>query len=203
MTENTEQSQNTAGTGSAGNADTAAVADRYRRLAAAMTDRIAVVPQDRWSAPSPCEQWTARELVGHLVDVHGMFLGLVGRSLRPGPDVAEDPLGAWTSARDQVQADLDDPDRADAEFDGFSGRSTFAQAVDRFVCFDLNIHGWDLARATAQDERIDPDELPLLWRTAESFGDAIRSENVCGPAVDVAGDAPEQDRLLGFLGRRP
>lgn len=200
MTENTEKSRNA---GSTGSPDTAAVADRYRRLAAAMTDRVAAVPQDRWSSASPCEQWTARELVGHLVEVHGMFLGLVGRSLRPGPDVAEDPLGAWSSARDQIQADLDDPDRAAAEFDGFSGRSTFALAVDRFVCFDLNIHGWDLARATAQDERIDPAELPRLWQTAESFGDAIRSENVCGPAVDVPADAPEQDRLLAFLGRRP
>jgi uncharacterized protein (TIGR03086 family) len=168
-----------------------------------MTDRVAAVPPDRWSAQSPCEQWTARDLVAHLVDVHGMFLGLVGRSLRPGPDVADDPLGAWTSARDQVQADLDDPERAGEEFDGLSGRSTFAQAVGRFICFDLDIHGWDLARATGQDERIDPDELPRLWQTAESFGEAIRSERVCGPAVEVPADAPEQDRLLAFLGRRP
>ena len=188
---------------SAGSAETAAVADRYRRLAAQMTDRVAAVPPDRWSAQSPCEQWTARDLVAHLVDVHGMFLGLVGRSLRPGPDVADDPLGAWTSARDQVQADLDDPERAMEEFDGLSGRSTFAQAVGRFICFDLDIHGWDLARATGQDERIDPDELPRLWQTAESFGEAIRSERVCGPAVQVPADAPEQDRLLAFLGRRP
>jgi uncharacterized protein (TIGR03086 family) len=183
--------------------DPAAVADRYRRLSAAMTERIANVPPDLWSAPSPCEQWTARDLVRHLVDVHGMFLGLVGRSLRPGPDAEEDPLGAWASARDQVQGDLDDPRRAEEEFDGLSGRSTFAQAVNRFVCFDLDIHGWDLARATGQDERIDPAELPLLWQTAESFGDAIRAESVCGPAVEVPPDAPEQDRLLAFLGRQP
>jgi uncharacterized protein (TIGR03086 family) len=179
------------------------VSERYRRLAGALTEKIEQVPSDGWSSQSPCENWTARDLVRHLVDVHGMFMGMVGRQLRPGPDVESDPLGAWTSARDQVQSDLDDPERANTEFDGVSGRSTFAAAVDRFICFDLNIHGWDLARATGQDERIEPAELPKLWATAESFGDAIRSENVCGPPVEVPDDAPEQDRLIAFLGRHP
>jgi uncharacterized protein (TIGR03086 family) len=179
------------------------VSERYRRLAGAMTEKIEQVPSDRWSSQSPCEKWTARDLVGHLVDVHGMFMGLVGRELQPGPDAGSDPLGAWTSARDQLQADLDDPERAGTEFDGLAGRSTFAEAVDRFVCFDLNIHGWDLARATGLDERIEPAELPKLWATAESFGDAIRSENVCGPPVEVSEGASEQDRLLAFLGRQP
>ena len=179
------------------------VSERYRRLAGALTEKIEQVPSDAWSSPSPCEKWTARDLVRHLVDVHGMFMGLVGRELQPGPDVESDPLGAWASARDQVQADLDDPDRADAEFDGVAGRSTFAAAVDRFISFDLNIHGWDLSRATGLDERIEPAELPKLWATAESFGDAIRSENVCGPPVEVSDDASEQDRLLAFLGRHP
>ena len=179
------------------------VSERYRRLAGALTEKIEQVPSDRWSSQSPCENWTSRDLVRHVVDVHGMFMGLVGRHLQPGPDVKSDPLGAWTSARDQMQSDLDDPERAAAEFDGHSGRSTFAEAVDRFVCFDLNIHGWDLARAAGLDERIEPEELPKLWATAESFGDAIRSENVCGPPVEVPDDASEQDRLLAFLGRRP
>jgi len=179
------------------------VSERYRRLATGVTDKIEQVPEDRWSSQSPCEKWTARDLVRHLVEVHGMFMGFVGRELRPGPDVGSDPLGAWTSARDQMQSDLDDPERAGAEFDGLAGRSTFADAVDRFVCFDLNIHGWDLARAAGLDERIEPEELPKLWATAESFGDAIRSENVCGPPVEVPDDASEQDRLLAFLGRRP
>jgi hypothetical protein len=42
-------------------------AQRYRMLAGDMTDRIAAVPKDRWDAPTPCEDWTARDLVGHLI----------------------------------------------------------------------------------------------------------------------------------------
>lgn len=117
--------------------------------------------------------------------------------------MTDDPLGAYRSTAAQVQAALDDPDRAAAEFDGFFGRSTFTQAIDRFVSFDLVVHGWDLARATGQDERIDAGELPKLWESVELFGDAIRSEGTCGPAVDVLPDSDEQTRLLAHLGRRP
>jgi uncharacterized protein (TIGR03086 family) len=178
------------------------VSERYRRLAGAVSATIEQVPPDRWTSPSPCADWTARDVVRHLVDVHGMFFGLVGRKLDPGPDADADPVAAWVHARDQMQAGLDDPARAGEEFDGLSGRSTFAEAVDRFVCFDLNIHRWDLARATGLDERIDPAELPRLWETADSFGDALRADNVCGPAVEVPADADEQTRLLAHLGRR-
>ncbi len=178
------------------------ISDRYRRLSATFADKIAAVPPDRWAAATPCTGWSARDLVRHVVETPGMFFGLVGRELRPGPSTDDDPLGAFTCSRDQVQAELDDPARAEAEFDGYFGRTTFAQAIDRFVCFDLAVHGWDLARATGQDERIDPAELTLLWDSVELFGDAIRSEGTCGPAVDPPSGADEQTRLLAHLGRR-
>jgi uncharacterized protein (TIGR03086 family) len=178
------------------------VSERYGRLSNAFADRVAAVPQDRWGNQSPCEKWTARDVVRHVVDIHGMFLGLVGRQLQPGPEADDDPLGAFDNARRQMQADLDDPGRAGAEFDGYFGRSTFEQAVDTFVSFDLNIHGWDLARAAGLDERIDPEELPRLWASTELFGEAIRSERTCGPAVEPPPDADEQTKLLAYLGRR-
>jgi uncharacterized protein (TIGR03086 family) len=178
------------------------VSDRYRRLAAAITSKIDQVPGARWQSPSPCEDWTTRDVVRHLVEVHGLFLGLVGRALRPGPSVDDDPLGAWTAARDQVQADLDDPERAGQAFDGYFGRSTFAEAVDRFVCFDLVVHGWDLARAAGLDDRMDQAEVTRLWEDTAAFGDMLRSSGVCGPAIEPAQGADEQTRLLAHLGRR-
>jgi uncharacterized protein (TIGR03086 family) len=178
------------------------IADRYRKLSGAFADRVAQVPDDRWSSPSPCGGWTARDVVRHVVETPAMFEQLVGRELRPGPSVDDDPLAAFTAVRDQVQADLDDPERADAAFDGYFGRTTFAESVDRFVCFDLAVHGWDLARAAGLDDRIDPAELPRLWQATEFFGDAIRSEGTCGPALEPPADADEQARLLAYLGRR-
>jgi uncharacterized protein (TIGR03086 family) len=178
------------------------IADRYRRLSTAFADRVAAVPTDAWDSPTPCEEWTARDLVAHLVEVHGMFLGLVGRELRPGPSVDDDPLGAFVSARNQVQADLEDPERAGAEYDGYFGRTTFAETVDRFLGFDLVVHGWDLARATGQDERIPPEDVRRVWADTEVFGDAMRSSRTCGPAIEPPPGADEQARLLAYLGRR-
>ena len=179
-----------------------AVADRYRRLAAGVADRIAAVPSDRWSAASPCEGWTARDVVKHLVDVHGMFLGFVGKEVGPAPDVADDPAGAWQAASAALQAELDDPERAEAKFDGFFGPTTLAASVDRFACFDLLIHAWDIARATGGDERIDPAELKNLAATAEGFGEGIRSPQVCGPELTPPDGADEQTKLLAYLGRQ-
>jgi uncharacterized protein (TIGR03086 family) len=180
-----------------------AVADRYGRLAEAFATKIAAVAPDRWSSQSPCAEWTARDVVGHVVETHGMFLGFVGQELGSIPSVADDPAGAFAGARAAVQANLDDPARATAEYDGFSGRTTFETAIDGFICLDLVVHGWDLARATGLDERIDPEEVRRARDRAAEFGDLLRSPGVCGPEVEVAPDADDQTKLLAFLGRHP
>ena len=41
---------------------------RYARLADAFAAKIAAVPDDRWACPSPCEGWTARDVVRHVID---------------------------------------------------------------------------------------------------------------------------------------
>jgi uncharacterized protein (TIGR03086 family) len=176
---------------------------RYARLSQTMTDRVDGVPEDRWDNPSPCEKWTARDLVKHLVETHAMFGGFVDRTPQPGPNVHDDPRGAWAAARDQMQAWLDDPTVGGAEFQGLGGTTTLQDAVDRFIGFDLLVHGWDLARATGQDATIDPAELPKLWEDTLVFGDNIRSESTCGPEITPPEDATEQERLLAYLGRDP
>jgi uncharacterized protein (TIGR03086 family) len=178
------------------------ISERYRRLSDQFAARIRGVPADRWDAPTPCADWTARDLVRHVVDTQGMFLGFVDRKTGPLPDVAEDPAGAWDTARAAVQADLDDPVRAKAEYDGFLGRQTFEFGIDHFLNADLVVHGWDLARATGQDERIDPADVRRVWDATRVYGDAMRSPNAFGPEVQVPDSADEQTKLLAFLGRR-
>ncbi|GAB2481555.1 TIGR03086 family metal-binding protein [Nocardiopsis aegyptia] len=178
------------------------IATRYARLSDAFAATVAAVPEDRWSADSPCEGWSARDVVAHVVDTQGMFLRLVGRDLGDIPSAADDPAAAWDAARGVVQADLDDPDRAGTEFDGFFGRTTFAEAVDRFLNFDLIIHRWDLARATGQDDRIDPADMRWALEATTVFGPHLRREGVCGPELTPPDGADEQTRFLAFLGRR-
>jgi uncharacterized protein (TIGR03086 family) len=179
------------------------IADRYRKNAALFTSRVEAVPAGRWGAQSPCEEWTARDVVRHVVDGSGLFLGFVGQQLPPGPSVDDDPLGAWKNARDTIQSGLDDDAIAKAEFDGFSGRSSFEQGVNRFLCPDLVVHTWDLARATGLDETLPADEVDATMAGLSQFDEKMmRSPGVFGPAVEAPADADDQTKLLAFLGRR-
>lgn len=179
------------------------IADRYRRLSDAFAARIAAVPHDRWDAPTPCEDWSVLALVDHVVQAQSMFRKLVGREPAQTPEVSADPAGAWEAARSAVQVDLEDPARAATEFDGLTGRQSFAQAVDRFLVVDLVVHGWDLARATGQDEEIPAEDLAHVWEQVAVLDDAIRSSGAFGAQVEPPPGAGEQERLLAFLGRRP
>ena len=177
--------------------------DRYRRLSADLTRTLKGVPEDSWDRRTPCEGWTTRELARHVIDSQTQFLGFVGISPEPVPSVEHDPVAAWTAARDQLQAALDDPATATKEFDGYAGRTTLEQAVGRFICLDLVVHRWDLARATGQDEQLDPNDVAWAHELAASFGEMLRMDGVCGPAVEVPEDAHPQAKLLAFVGRTP
>jgi uncharacterized protein (TIGR03086 family) len=179
------------------------IAERYRALAAELTRRIDAVPDERWDDPSPCAGWTAKDVLRHIVTTHGAMPGYAGLSLDLERSVDADPAGAWVEARDNMQALLEDPVRADTEYDGYFGRTTLAATVDRFLGLDLLIHGWDLARATGQDETLPAEHVHRVYTDALGLGANLRTKGVCGPAVPVPDDASEQDRLLGLLGRTP
>ena len=177
------------------------IADRYRRLSGTFAERIDAVPEDRWSSPSPCEGWSARDLVGHVVGTQAMFLGFINEEMPQGPNAEADPAAAWAHASEVIQSALDDQVRAAMTFTGFFGESTFEGAVDRFLNWDLVVHTWDLARATGADEHIDAADAQRVIDGVSGFGDAIRSPQVCGPEVSVSTDADLASRMLGLVGR--
>ena len=191
-----------------------AIADRYRRHADAFERKVAAVRADQWSNQSPCEAWSARDVVDHIVAMHGYMLRPLDRGLSPAPSVRDDPLAAFRTARADIEAVLDDPALAGAECDTPGGRMTVERQIDEVISDDMVLHGWDLARATGQDETMDPEDVARLWasttavpaelmekyRTPGAFGPGVE---VFGPEVKVPEDAPLQDRLLGLIGRDP
>lgn len=178
------------------------IADRYARLADEFISTVAAVPPDRWQNPSPCEGWDALDVVRHVVDSHVMQLGLAGREPGEVPPVDEDPLGAVQAVKAVLHADLEDSERATATIQGVAGETTFEQSIDTFLTFDLVIHRWDLARATGLDERIETGDVFWAVDVAESFGDFIRADGVCGPELTPPPGAGEQAKLLAYVGRR-
>lgn len=182
---------------------TSAIADHIATLSDRFEALIANVEEGAWSNQSPCEDWTARDVVRHVIDVHAMVLKPTGRGLSTAPSVDDDPLGAFRAARAEVAAVLADPQLATMEYHGHFGRSVVQETIDSFLGFDLVIHGWDLARATGQDTTLDPAEVERVWAQAEQLGDALRSPGVCGQPVEIPEDSSRQDQLLAYLGRDP
>ena len=179
-------------------------ADRYRKVAAAFTDRVRAVPADRWDAPAPCEGCVARDVVRHLVEwVPGFFFGTWGIEPAPAPSVDDDPVGAWLALDASIRGALDDPEVARREADTRMGRSSFEATLDTICTGDVLVHTWDLARATGLDDSLDPDEVHRMLEGAEPLDAELRASGHYGPRVEVPADADEQTRLLAFLGRRP
>jgi uncharacterized protein (TIGR03086 family) len=184
------------------------IAHRYRRRADAFERKVAAVAPDQWANQSPCAEWTAREVVGHVVDMHKAMLQPLDRQPRPGPSVDEDPLAAFVNARADIEAVLDEPSLAATECNTPMGPATAADHIDQVASEDLVVHGWDLARATGQDDTIDPEEVERMWPVAQAMDERMRIPNAFGPGIVVFGpevpvpdSAPLQDRLLGLLGR--
>jgi uncharacterized protein (TIGR03086 family) len=191
-----------------------AIADRYRRHADAFEQKVAAVRPDQWSNQSPCEAWDARGVVEHIVVMHGVMLRPADRAPSPVPSVTDDALGAFRAARADVEAVLDDPALAGRECDTPNGRMTVERQIDEVVSDDLVLHGWDLARATGQDDTMEPEDVDRLWSITNAIPDELmeryRTPGAFGPGVEVYGaevmvpdDAPRQDRLLGLIGRDP
>lgn len=178
-------------------------AQRHRIVAGGFGERVAGA-QD-WSAPAPVAGWTARDVVRHLVEWFPPFLaGGAGIELPAGPAVDDDPVGAWRNQTDGIQAILDDPATSTRVLSNpHIGDIPLPTAIDRFYTADVFMHTWDLARATGQDERLDPDFCAELLGGLESMEEVLRSSGQYGPAVAVPADADVQTRLVGFIGRDP
>ena len=178
-------------------------AARHREVAGAFTARV--LGTRDWEAPAPVEGWVARDVVGHLVGWLPGFLAM-GSDVRlpSAPAVGDDPVAAWHAHADAVQAVLDDPASGDRVFSHPRiGEHALSQAIDRFYTTDVFLHTWDLARATGQDELLDPELCATLLAGMEPIDQLLRDSGQYGPRVPVLDDADVQTRMIAFIGRDP
>ena len=180
-------------------------AEEHRAVAAGFTARVRGVPDAAWDSPAPCEGWRARDVVEHLVTWSQGFISAgAGVELPRGPSIEDDPVKAWSVHCDAVQDLLDDPATQERVLvNPYVGELPLAEAVDRFYTGDVFLHTWDLARATGQDERLDPDRCARMLDGMLPMDEVLRASGHYGPRVDVPADADVQTRLLAFIGRRP
>lgn len=72
-----------------------AVLDGLEETWGALRALLADVSDDEWSRPTPCPEWTVRDLAAHLGSVEGFFQGLPQPEAPPTPT---DGIDDWTAA---------------------------------------------------------------------------------------------------------
>lgn len=180
-------------------------AAEHRRVAGRFAELVRATPADAWDNPSPVAEWRARDVVGHLVDWFPGFLEAgAGVRLPAGPSVEDDPVAAWQTQVDAIQALLDDPATAGRTLSNrHVGDVPLDQAVDRFYTADVFMHTWDLARATGQEAGLDPERCAVMLAGMEPLDEMLRQSGQYGPRVPVPHDADAESRLMAFIGRDP
>jgi uncharacterized protein (TIGR03086 family) len=180
-------------------------ADEHRIIAGVFTERVRGVAPSAWDNPAPVEGWVARDVVRHLVEwLPALLRAGAGVELPKGPAVDDDPVAAWVVHNDGVQALLDDPaTRGKILANPHLGEMPLDEAIGMLYTPDVFMHTWDLARATGQDERLDPNKCAQLLEGMLPIESVLRASGQYGPRVEVAEDADVQTRLIAFIGRRP
>jgi uncharacterized protein (TIGR03086 family) len=169
-------------------------------------DRLGGV-DGRLDAPTPCADWTVRDLIDHVVEeelwapplLAGETVDEIGDRFA-GDHLGDDPVGAWRRAAAAARAatTADDAVTADVRLPGgtISGGDYLTE-----LFADHLIHSWDLARATGGDERLPDDLVAACAAWFDANEDTWRAQGVIGPRVEVPADADPQTRLLARFGR--
>ena len=183
--------------------------ESYERATAWTATKVAGAAADL-DAPTPCSEWTVRRLLDHLLAAQAVFAssptdGTIAPPPTPPPElVGDDPVAQYEQARQATLAAYSEPGVLDRMLAGFGSQVPASVVLGIAFCDNL-IHGWDLARATGQDETMPPELAALGRELLEGRIDegARGPGGGFGPVVEVAPDARDQDKLLAYCGRTP
>ena len=182
----------------------ATLAEQLGRAFDAVAGLISNIRADQWSAPTPCTDWTVRQVVNHLIGMNRVFAALLaGQPPPPRPSadhVEDDPVGAYRGSAAALLAAFSRPGVLERTYHGPLGSATGAERL-QIRLYDLLAHGWDLAQATEQ-----PADLPEdLAEQSLAFARTQLTEQArpgrFGPAQIVDEQASAIERLVAFLGR--
>ncbi|MFH8619239.1 TIGR03086 family metal-binding protein [Streptomyces sp. NPDC017979] len=184
----------------------------FRPVAGAVARLLPAVADDQLGAPTPCPDYSVRELLGHLVMLTAAFRDCARKDL--GPTTDTDPNSArpvldpdWRALLPRRLDEIADAWSQPAAWEGTTraGGVTLPAPVAGMVALnELVVHGWDLARATGQAYNPPEDALHVSYALLAETGDDDPMRGVIfGPIVPVPTGAPLLDQVVGLSGRRP
>jgi uncharacterized protein (TIGR03086 family) len=181
----------------------------HRRAMSEFDNRVRQVGADQWPNPTPCAQWTVRDLLNHLVAeqlwapwlLDGATLEEVGDRF-DGDVLGADPLRAWNQASASAREAWDNPGATTGEVNVSWGVIT-AEDYGWQMTLDLAVHAWDLARGIGAPQWLNPELVTALHTVFEPQVGALQGFGIFDPPQPIGEDADDQTRLLALLGRRP
>jgi uncharacterized protein (TIGR03086 family) len=167
---------------------------------------LAGVKADQLDADTPCASWKVRELVNHIVGGQYFFAAMV-EGVPPTAAAENFADGDLVAAFDESSAKC----VAAFQGDGVMTKTLtlpFGQmpgaAFVGLAATDTFTHGWDLAKATGQNTRLN-DQLAaqLLAGAKQAISDTFRGPEPApfGPEQHAPAGATNADQLAAFLGR--
>ena len=179
----------------------------YTRALYGFDHVVRLVPAGGWDAPSPCEGWTARDVVGHVIGVQ-RYVETLARSTQPtvnpwedpGVIAGDDPVATWNRLRDDVLESLDHPGVIRRVVETFRGEETVDEALAWNVV-DTLAHTWDLACAAGADTQLDPDLVDHALAETAAISQPLRDAGWFGAQVRTGPDATPLQRFLAACGR--
>lgn len=156
-----------------------------------------------WSGASPCEGWTATDVLDHLISTERGFFSQHGVDLRAEP--AGEPAERWRAHLAALRSVLTE-DLVATEYDGYFGRTTVGESLRDFYAFDLLVHRWDLGTGLGQAVELTDEELERIEAMIPEPGapmfEAFYREGICRDPLPVPAQASRQAAVLAKLGRR-
>lgn len=173
------------------------------------TDRVHAIRPEQWDAPTPCTEWTVRDLVNHLA-VEQMWVPpmLAGSTVEEvgdafdGDRLGEDPVGVWDRAAATAQEAFGAHEALDRTVQ-LSFGSTAAHAYCAQMIADLVVHAWDLSRAIGAEEHPSKELVDFTLHEVEPYADDLSGSGLFAKPVPPPPGADTWQKLLAKLGRRP
>lgn len=163
------------------------------------------VQPGQWSNESPCEGWSAGDVLAHQMGVLTAVteIARTGEMTMPAEvELGADPIAQWNDVRDGILAALDREGALQQAGQYFFGKPTVDDLIG-FVAWDPLGHSWDIAQATGQDVHADQRVAQHAVDTITPMTDVLKEYGVTGEAVEVGADADPMTRFLGLTGRNP
>jgi uncharacterized protein (TIGR03086 family) len=180
-------------------------ADKYRRAVAGFSAVVDQLPADKWSAQSPCPDWTAKHVVGHVIGGAQMISATKTGdtpNFDPLDAAGDDPAASYAAAREAALDTLTD-EHLNKTVQSPMGEMPLDQMIGMILTNDVLIHTWDLAKTAGMDITLDPQLVEDAYNGLQPVDAMIRQPNIFGPKIEPPADADMQTKLICFTGRNP